>query len=100
MALVNESKNKINEGWDTINSNAIKKLQTYLNTGNSEVIFSKKEYMAYYTIIYNLCTMKQEEVQKFLYQKYSESINHYLQNSVLPHLQEQSTNGEALLKEL
>ena len=49
MAAINDFTNKINEGWDKINKNAISKLQTYLNTGNSNIMFSKKEYMEYYT---------------------------------------------------
>ncbi len=34
---------------EMIKVNAIGKLENYLNTGNSNVIFSKKEYMDYYT---------------------------------------------------
>ena len=49
MALVNEFSNRINDGWDMIRQNAISKLEAYLNTGNSEVMFTRKEYMQYYT---------------------------------------------------
>lgn len=49
MAVVNESMLKINHGWETIRDNAINKLESYLDTGNYEVMFSKKEYMSYYT---------------------------------------------------
>ena len=49
MAAVNDFTNRINEGWEKIRKNAISKLETYLNTGNSNVMFTKKEYMEYYT---------------------------------------------------
>ncbi len=49
MALVNDFSNRINDGWDMIRQNAISKLETYLNTGNSQVMFTRKEYMQYYT---------------------------------------------------
>jgi hypothetical protein len=46
---VNDFTLKINEGWDKIRTNAIAKLEDYLTTGNSEVMFTKKEWMDYYT---------------------------------------------------
>jgi hypothetical protein len=49
MAAINDFTNRINEGWEKIRKNAISKLENYLNTGNSNVMFSKKEYMEYYT---------------------------------------------------
>ena len=49
MAAVNDFSNKINEGWDKIRNNAILKLENYLSTGNAQVMFTKKEYMDYYT---------------------------------------------------
>lgn len=49
MALVQqECINKMNEGWQQINDNAISKLETFLNQGTS-INFSKQEYMKYYT---------------------------------------------------
>ena len=39
----------INDGWEIIRKNAISKLETYLNNGNSDILFSRKEYMQYYT---------------------------------------------------
>jgi len=50
----------IEKGWQQVKFGAIDKLQTYLKTGDSKVIFTKKEYMNYYSIIYNLCTIKYE----------------------------------------
>lgn len=49
MAAVNDFTNQINAGWEKIRTNAIQKIENYLNTGNSQVMFSKKEYMEYYT---------------------------------------------------
>ena len=40
---------QINTGWEKIRENGISKLENYLNTGNSEIMFSKKEYMELYT---------------------------------------------------
>ena len=49
MAAISDFTNRINEGWEKIRKNAISKLESYLNTGNSNVMFTKKEYMEYYT---------------------------------------------------
>jgi len=49
MAAVNDFTHKIHEGWEKIRVNAIQKLEHFLNTGNPQVMFSKKEYMDYYT---------------------------------------------------
>ena len=40
---------QINTGWEKIREHGISKLENYLNTGNSDIIFSKKEYMELYT---------------------------------------------------
>ena len=37
--------------------------------------------------VYNLSTLKHDTVQQQLYQKYTESINVYLQQNILPELQ-------------
>jgi hypothetical protein len=37
------------EDLEMIRVQAIQKLENFLNTGNSEVMFTKKEYMQYYT---------------------------------------------------
>lgn len=49
MASVNDFTQKINDGWEKIRINAIKKLENYLSTGQAEIMFSKKEWMDYYT---------------------------------------------------
>jgi hypothetical protein len=49
MASTVDYSNQINQGWEKIKLNAISKLENYLNTGQSNVMFSKKEYMELYT---------------------------------------------------
>jgi hypothetical protein len=48
-AGMNDFSSKINDGWEKIRTNAIAKLENYLTTGNSDVMFTKKEWMDYYT---------------------------------------------------
>ncbi len=40
---------KIQEGWEKIRVNAISKLESFLTTGKADNMFSKKEWMDYYT---------------------------------------------------
>ena len=54
--------------------------------------------MSYYSIIYNLCTIKYEHAQQILYSKYTESIKEYLEQNVKQDLQ--SLHGTALLTAL
>ena len=49
MATMTDYTKKINEDMEMIRKKAIAKLEQFLNTGNSDVMFSKKEYMDYYT---------------------------------------------------
>ncbi len=96
MQQATDQQAKINEGWEKIKNNAITKLENYLTTGNADVMFTKKEWMDYYTyallnnffsrIVYNLSTMKQENIQQMLYNRYTESITNYLMQRVLPEL--------------
>lgn len=62
MAAVNDFTNKINEGWEKIRINAISKIENFLSTGNADKMFSKKEWMDYYTTVYNLSTLKHENI--------------------------------------
>jgi len=39
----------IETGWLQVKEGAIDKIQRFLKTGDSEVMFSKKEYMQYYS---------------------------------------------------
>lgn len=49
MVTVNDFSARINEGWEKIRINAIVKLENFLTTGNAEIMFTKKEWMDYYT---------------------------------------------------
>lgn len=49
MATMTDYTKKINDDLELIKKNAIAKLENYLNTGNPNVMFTKKEYMQYYT---------------------------------------------------
>ena len=49
MLQATDQQSKINEGWEKIKNNAITKLENYLTTGNADVMFTKKEWMDYYT---------------------------------------------------
>lgn len=49
MVTVNDFSVRINEGWEKIRVNAIVKLENFLTTGNAEIMFTKKEWMDYYT---------------------------------------------------
>jgi hypothetical protein len=49
MAAVNDFTSRIDLGWEKIRVNALSKLENYLNTGNAKLMFTKKEYMDYYT---------------------------------------------------
>lgn len=46
---LNDFAAKINDGWEKIRTNAIAKLENYLNTGDAKLMFTKKEWMDYYT---------------------------------------------------
>jgi hypothetical protein len=52
----NAYEQKLNYEWDKIKINAINKIESYLTSGDKEVVFTKKEYMQLYTTIYNLST--------------------------------------------
>jgi hypothetical protein len=49
MATMTDHSKRIHEELEMIRKNAIEKLESFLNTGNPNVMFSKKEYMQYYT---------------------------------------------------
>lgn len=76
----------IEKGYKIIKEGAIDKLQNFLLTGDHNVIFSKKEYMQYYTIVFNLCSLKFEQAQSILYAKFTQSIKDYLNTNVVDEL--------------
>ena len=73
-------------------------LETYLTTGDTKVVFTKKQYMQIYSKVYELCIQQIEGFQVELYDRYTKSIKAYLEEQVRPRLEPLS--GPALLKEL
>lgn len=61
-------------------------------------MFTKKEYMQFYTSIYNLSTQQVEHFQSELYKRYTESIKDYLTRNVVPQLTD--LTGAPLLQAL
>lgn len=61
----------------------ISKLEDFLTSGD-KIQFSKKEYMQLYTIVYNLSTTQIESYPAELYKRYTESIQKYLNDRVVP----------------
>ena len=49
-------------------------------------MFTKKEYMQFYTSVYDLSTTQVEHFQSELYKRYTESIQNYLIKDVMPKL--------------
>ncbi|QHO21356.1 hypothetical protein HN51_063759 [Arachis hypogaea] len=61
--------------------------------------FTSKDYISYYTIVYELCTQKPgEENAKLLYFQYKKAIEDYISSKVLPSLR--GKKDDILLREL
>ena len=41
--------------WSYLREHALQPLETFLTTGNKDVMFTKKEYMQIYSKVYELC---------------------------------------------
>jgi len=76
--VIEDYNRQLNNEWKHIKENAITRLEDYLTTGNKELMFSKKEYMQFYTAIYNLSTTQIEHFPAELYKRYTDSIASYL----------------------
>ena len=50
----------LQQEWDYLRKQALIPLETYLTTGDNKVMFSKKEYMAIYSKVYELCIQQIE----------------------------------------
>jgi cullin 1 len=61
-------------------------------------MFTRKEYMQFYTSVYDLSTTQVEHFQSELYKRYTDSIRDYLTRDVLPRLE--GLSGGPLLVEL
>jgi len=88
----------LSQEWDYLRQKALIPLETYLTTGDQQVVFSKKEYMAIYGKVYELCIQQIEGFQAELYDRYTKSIRAYITQQVLPRLE--PLHGQDLLKEL
>jgi hypothetical protein len=75
----------LNKGWDEVKQKGISKLEDFLTNG-SKIEFSKKEYMQLYTTVYNLSTTQNEVYPAELYKRYTDSIQKYLNDRVVPKL--------------
>lgn len=88
----------LSQEWDYLREQALVPLETFLTTGDKQVVFTKKQYMAIYTRVYNLCIQQIEGFQAELYERYTNSIRSYLDTQVRPRLEHLA--GQELLREL
>eukprot|EP00937_MAST-01D_sp_MAST-1D-sp2_P006022 g6022.t1 len=92
----------LEEGWEQeIKVKAIDVLEDILNGGldKTQKVFPPKEYMQIYTTCYNMCTQRSPyNWSEQLYQRHGETIQKYLQETVLPALRDK--HDEFLLREL
>jgi len=50
----------LTQEWEYLRQQALIPLETYLTTGDKKVVFTKKEYMAIYSKVYELCIQQIE----------------------------------------
>ena len=102
---------QLDDGWKTIRTEGIDRLEQFLEGMNSDAmvdvgeedkrvsVFQVKDFSALYTLVYKMCTQRQPfNWSEKLYSRYAESISHYVQQRVLPSLS--SKSGLGLLSEL
>ena len=88
----------LSQEWNYLREHALVPLETFLTTGDKQVVFTKKKYMEVYSKVYNLCIQQIEGFQAELYDRYTKEIKGYLEQQVRPRLEPLS--GIELLKEL
>lgn len=97
---------RLEEGWnDEIKTKAIDVLEEMLDNGiasGKTNMFAPKEYVAIYTICYDMCTQRSPyNWSRDLYNRHGETIERYLTSKVLPALREKTgQGGNFLLSEL
>lgn len=101
-------KHNFSEKWEEFQTNAIDTLIQFLNEESDDInrvhnvetkmVFTNKEFMRLYNIIYNLCVVPKGNFSKLLYSKYVEAISKYLIDRVLPDVGD--FTGSELLKKL
>ncbi|KAM1236660.1 hypothetical protein ACFX2G_038495 [Malus domestica] len=85
------------QGWSYMQK-GISKLKRIIQ-GLREPQFSSKDYMMLYTTVYNMCTKKPPcDYSRQLYDKYQETLENYINSTVLPSLKEKL--DEFMLQEL
>lgn len=88
---------ELEEGWQYMET-GITKLKRLLE-GEAEEQFNAEQYMMLYTYIYNMCTQKPpHDYSEQLYNRYKEAFRKYLDDKVLPAVQDH--REEYLIKEL
>jgi len=77
----------------------VRRLQGILEDDLTGHKFDNKEYMTYFTLVYNMCTQKPpHNYSEQLYQRYKKAISDYLNSAVLPAVREKT--GQYMLKEV
>ena len=97
-----------NDKWDEFQQSGIDVLVNYLTTDMDEPdkiqdvknqqVFTNKEFMRLYKIIYDLCIVPKGNFAKLLYTRYIDVTSKYLLDMVLPNLTD--ATGVILLKKL
>jgi len=97
----------IAEGWDNqIKKNAIDVLEDILDNGltmDGGKFFSNKSYITVYTTCYDMCTQRAPyNHSQQIYQRHGETIQDYLERTVLPAIRSKGASGGGvpLLEEL
>ena len=88
----------LSQEWQYLREHALVPLETFLSTGDKNVVFTKKQYMQIYSKVYDLCIQQIEGFQAELYDRYTKSIKEYLESQVRPKLE--TKGGQDLLQEL
>lgn len=101
-------KHSFADKWDEFENYGLKALIQFLSEDMSEgdkiqevkasQVFTNKEFMRLYKLIYDLCVIPKGNFAKTLYTKYVEATSGYLLHHVLPDLAD--STGESLLKKL
>ncbi|GBG71174.1 hypothetical protein CBR_g8476 [Chara braunii] len=88
----------LDQGWEVL-QRGITKLINSLEGRPGDKAFNSDGWSEMYTYVYNMCTQKPpNDHSQHLYDRYKESFEVYIKNTVLPSLREK--HGEFMLKEL
>mmetsp|Transcript_22385 Transcript_22385/g.52766 ORF Transcript_22385/g.52766 Transcript_22385/m.52766 type:complete len:742 (+) Transcript_22385:152-2377(+) len=90
----------LEEGWENqIKKKAIDKLEEMLNGDLKQgSMFGPQEYVQIYTTCYDMCTQRSPyNWSRELYQRHGQTIEDYLNNTVIPALQDKSGQGGTIL---